>query len=334
MTEDGSVHGSCALVLSSQSQMHLALSSWLDDEFGRTASSAPQAVELLGKAVLWSVNPTLLVPLDPKNEQVLIDLATEPRLDSSTLRTISLRVTLSRLIKLVGDLPVPENRRKRLIACRDGSLHVGTLPATGDDSAEVVARKVLADCLTLCRLLLERLDMSPADFYAEHAELVDGLLEEHRSEVQHRVARKMAQATERLERFRVHFSNDELSDENAEQLSLGARYAYDPKSFGEGLGSVSEGCPNCYSSGVLIGRVDVDSDVDVDVADRVTVLNGCWNLHLYPQHFACNVCKLVLHGVDELRVAGLYTDKRQVSEFDLGGDFSAAEWAEEQYGSM
>jgi hypothetical protein len=211
---------------------------------------------------------------------------------------------------------------------------VGTLPPTGDESAEVVARKVLADCLTLCKSLLERLDMAPEDFYADHANLVEGLLQEHRTEVEHRVARRMAQAREQLERWRQHFSNDELWDENAEQLSRGVRYTYDPESFGQEMAGVLEGCPNCGSTALLVGRVDVDSDVDVDYADGGPVYHGLWVLRFYPQAFACNVCKLVLHGTDELHIAGLPTEEREVAEAELGGDFSAAEWAEEQYGSM
>lgn len=78
----------------------------MDGDFDRAAVSAPLAVEHVCTAALWHSYPTLLVPLEAKQEAALVALATDPRLDSPSLRTIGLRAALGRLTKVLGDLPM------------------------------------------------------------------------------------------------------------------------------------------------------------------------------------------------------------------------------------
>jgi hypothetical protein len=52
-----------------------------------------------------------------------------------------------------------------------------------------------------------------------------------------------------------------------------------------------------------------------------------WTVSLYPQTFACNVCRLVLHGPDELRECGLPSARFDVVASDLGEDFNPDDFA-------
>lgn len=332
MDGDARTRGTRNLVAAGTNRVGEALSAWIADDFDGAASSAPMAVELIAKAVLWSKNPALLVPLDSKQEAALVTLATDPSLDSPTLRTIGLRVALGRLTRVLGDLPVPATRQNRLVDCRNGSLHVGTLPRSGEHSAEVVARQVLADSLTLCDFLLEQLDVDTADFYGDFGDLVTGLLEEKRTELQHRVARRLTKASERLEQMRAHFEDEELWEGSALTLEAAATAAFPPDDFGLEMGGVDQECPTCGYRGRLLGRIGVESDVDVDGGPDGPTYTAYWVLTLYPRSFACNVCKLGLTGPEELEAASLSSAEREVSEEELGDDFHAWEWAEALYG--
>ena len=294
MDNDARSRGATNLLVGATTRIREALGAWLDEDFDRAASSAPMAVELVAKAALWHANPTLLVPLEVKQEAALVVLATEPNLDSPSLRTIGLRVALGRLTRMLGDLPVPGKRQDRLVDCRNGSLHVGTLPTSGAHSAEVVARQVLADSLTLCNFLLPHLGHESAEFYGERVDLVSGLLEAQRSELGHRVARLLAQAADRRDRWREHFNDEALWERSASELEAAGAEAFPPEDFGLEMGGIDQECPVCGYKGRLLGRVDVEGDADVEYEDGGPVYYGYWRLTFYPRHFACNVCKLIL----------------------------------------
>lgn len=309
-----------------------ALGAWLAEDFDGAAASAPMAVELLGKAALWKLNPVLLVPLETKQEAALVDLATEPSLESPSLRTIGLKIALGRLTRVHGDLPVPTQRQDRLVHCRNGSLHVGTLPISGDDGAEVTARQVLADALTLCDVFLVRLERSTSDFYGDRLGVAQDILREQRSDVEHRVARRLSQAQERLEAWREHVDDEDVWLASVGELEAAAPHTIRPEDFGLEMGGVSKNCPACDSDGRLLGRIDVEGDVDIEGGPDGPEYYNFWRIHFYPRAFACNVCKLTLSSAQELVAAGLSVENLELHEDDLGDDFSAAEWAEGLYG--
>ena len=330
--QDQLVRDAMRLVTAASHRIREALDAWLEEDFDRAASSAPLALELLGKAVLWRTNPTLLVPLESHQEAALVSLAIEPSLRSPSLRTIGLKAALGRLTRVLGDLPVAGKRQSRLIDCRNGALHVGTLPETGELSSEVLARQVLADALTLCNFLLPHMELLATEFYAEKLELVNGLLQDQRSELEHRVQRRLAQAQDRLTRWREHVDDEELWESSATDLEAAAETALPPENFGMEMGGIDQVCPVCGFEGRLLGRVDVDGDADVEYEDGGYSYHGYWVLTFYPRQFACNVCKLSLVDPQELSAAHVPSHEREVSESDLGAEFSSSEWAEMLYG--
>jgi len=320
------------LVDAARGRVNEALGAWLDGDYDRAAASAPTAVELLGKAALWQVNPTLLTPLDGNQEAVLVALATEPRLDSAALRTIGLKAVLARLVRVRGDLPLSMERRTRLIDYRNGALHAGTLPSSGAQRAELIARQVLADSLTLCEDLLRDLDLVSEVFYGDRAEVVQDLLAHKRSDIEHEVRRRLAQAREQVERHRVGLDDDEIWSRTAGELEANAAHAIAPEEFGFEMGGIDYECPACGYDARLLGRIDVESDVDFEHGRDGPEIYGFWRVRFYPRAFGCNVCKLRLISTEELEAAGVPAHEREVKEDDLGDDFRAWEWAEMLYG--
>lgn len=100
-----------------------AMDAWSDEATDKVAALAPLAVELAAKAMLWQVNPTLLVPLDRQYEASLVQLATDPRLSGENVRTVGLAEALRPAVSVASNEPAApwggtlreraERRRKR-----------------------------------------------------------------------------------------------------------------------------------------------------------------------------------------------------------------------------
>ena len=333
MADNDRDRGTESLYTAAKNRMSEALDAWLQGDFDRVASSAPLAVELLAKAGLWSVDPTLLLPLETKHEAALLALATAPNLSSPSLRTIGLKIALGRLGKVFGDLPVPLTRQDRLVDCRNGAIHIGALPQAGENTAETAARLLLADALLLCTFVLGHLKLTSKAFYGDQAFAADQVLQERRSEVEHHVARLIAQADSKVTTWRAHVDNDDIWESTALDLQDAAANDISPELFGAEMGAITEVCPNCGYEGRLLGRVDVEDEVDWDREDGEMVPVGYWRVWFYPRAFACNVCKLVLREPAELSAAYLPAELRELEEAELGDDFSASEWAQARYGT-
>jgi hypothetical protein len=283
-----------------------ALKAWSEDDFAKVALLAPLAIEHLGKAALWRKNPALLAPLDQSAEASFIMLTTKPDLQSPQLRTVGLSGLLSRLEK-VADLTMLEpKRRKRLVDVRNGAVHAGTA---------LQSRHILLDCLALASELLRDLERDSRTFYGDHYAAVGVLLDEKRSEVAHKVAAKRVRARRSLTRLEEQLGETGFQ-EATNRLESEVDDVFDPKDFGgwSRWAAIQE-CPECGSSARLFGDVDSSDQPDWDVEPTPgggyeAVLVGIYReVFFTPEAFACNVCKLVLTGTDELREAGLPSSK-------------------------
>lgn len=316
-----------SLVRSAAGWMKDALNAWAVDDYGKVAALAPLAVEHLGKAVLWRANPVLVVPLKEDAEASLYSLATQPDLTYPKLKTVGLAVLLRRLEQMLGSLPIDGKQRTRMVEVRNGAMHVG-LPAQ--------SRHILQDCLAVCGVLLNHLGRDPRAFYGpDHYASVVRLLDAKRSEVGHRVAAKFAKARRQVRELSERLDN-ELFMATMSQLEQSAAHALDPGDFGSDLWGVDAKCPQCKLKGRLFGRVDVDPDVDYDVEplgngeyDSHPVIAG-WLVELSPQAFACNVCRLTLHGPEELAEAKFPANRHKISLEDLGEDFDPENFADSE----
>lgn len=298
-----------------------ALTAWAEDDHDKVALIAPLGVEFLGKAALWRQNPVLLVIMHQNDEDSLIQLATKPDLAGEGLKTIGLGTLLSRLIKVLGSLPISETHRKRLVNVRNGAVHVGA----GDES-----RYVLLDCLSIMNTLLEVLHIEQDDFYQGHGEAVTSLLDERRSEIAREVARKLTKARMRLSGLKTSLPGPAfeaaVSELEAQRLSL------DANDFGQYSNEGTDAtCPVCESQGRLYGEVSIEAGMDWDVepfggGQYMQVENPYWDIALVPEVFYCRVCQLQLDRPEELGEAGLPNESLAVDEDDLGPDFNVTNY--------
>jgi hypothetical protein len=300
------------LIAGAQRWVREAVDAWSEDDQEKVALMAPMAVELLGKATLWRENPVLLVQLNERHETSLFLLATRPDLAAKEVKTIGLQAVLSRLIKLLGDLPVAKERRDRMVNVRNGAVHVGS----GDES-----RYVLLDCLSVMGVLLEKLGVDRAEFFGPHASTVRALLDERATEISRQVKIKMAQARARLTRLEDALGLEAFSKATGELEEQ--RWSLEPDDFVTGGAAVDVACPECGSKGRLFGYVDVSDEIDFDIEPMggghyESIPMSYWQAHLRPSSFACRVCNLQLHDTQELAEAGLRSRSFEVNREELG----------------
>ncbi|MFB7837772.1 hypothetical protein ACWIGW_44025 [Nocardia brasiliensis] len=309
------------MIESAGSWMSDAMNAWSDDDFAKVAVLAPLAVEHLGKAVLWQKNPVLVVPLTADAEASLVKLATTPSISDPKLRTVGLKLLLTRLEAVVGTLPLPASRRTRMVEIRNGAMHVGA-------SAET-SRHILIDALTVCNLLLNHLKHDPDIFYGDHNFNVKELIAQGRSEVQHRVAAKFAHARRHLTLLEERLG-ETVFQIATEQLEDEMTYADNKGEWG-----VPWACPECGSHGRLTGSIDLSEEDDpfFDPEDpHNSPYTGVWEVTLHPDGFSCNVCRLSLGGRDELAAGRLPSSTIGVDPDDLGPDFNPEREAQRLYG--
>jgi hypothetical protein len=316
------------LINSASAWIRDALNAWSEDDYRRVAVLAPLAVEHLGKAVLWSENPVLVVPLTADSENTLFGLATKPNLADPKLRTVGLSLLLKRLEALLGGLPIDKGQRVRMVETRNGAMHVGT-PAQ--------SRHVLIDSLILCDLMLERLDRDPEVFYRGHRANVQTLMDEKRTEVGHRVAAKRARARRHLTELEDKLGSD-VFREACDRLEDEATETITGTSLESSWCAVGKTCPECGSQGCLLGPVELDPVIHYDrepsgdgTYDSTPYQSG-WDVTLTPTSFACNVCRLELAGAAELAECSLPDTRVAVDPYDLGRDFDPDAVAEQLYG--
>jgi len=289
----------------------------LNDDLRKVATLSPIAVEHTGKAALWMKHPVLLAPLDRNHERTLIDLALQqPSLDSEGLRTIGFAEVLSRLGKVIGEAPIPRDRRTRLVNCRNGAMHVGA-------SRPEVARGVLVDSLSLLNWLLADMERAAVEFFGtSHAAVLD-LLEERRSEIERTVADRLHRALDQYSNLRTSIPEQTVLLGAIEAL---AEANLDHYKATELPGYVIEhACPGCTHRAASVGSIEIDYDGEGEYSDG-EVIYSAWPVAVFtPQLLHCGVCRLRLLNQEELAAAHLTTEPSTLDVDDL--DFDLQEYA-------
>ncbi|MDT7621646.1 MAG: hypothetical protein QOF99_2547 [Pseudonocardiales bacterium] len=305
------------LVRSAKKWFAAAFGAWSEEDYEKVAVLAPLAVEHLGKAVLWAKNPVLLVPLTADSEGSLLELASNPDLTSPRLRTIGLNLVLGRLEKILDGLPVDRERRTNIVRVRNGAVHVGSAPES---------RQILVDCIELNGSLLAQLGQDPQGFYDEYYPSVVYLLDKKRTEVQQRVAAKLARARQHVQRLERSLGR-ETFQEAKDRLEISASELFSGSDYGAECWDIGAVCPGCGAKGRILGAIDLDSVVDVDVESNSDgtyssyPIYAGWNASMDPWAFACNVCKLFLNDSDELGEVALPSSLYEIQLDELGDDF-------------
>lgn len=198
-------------------------------------------------------------------------------------RTISAREARRRVEHVLPGLTAPKDELDDLINVRDGIIHVGYL-------AEANTREILTAYLRFANALYEELEIPAGQRWGSHTELVNSLISQSLTEIEHQVQRKIAAA----KRFFTELM-DKLPEGEHEGVAAARQANYPPALNGEEWPERIN-CPACNDAyATCIGVVETDYDPDVIVEDGyATVVGGGAIYTLHARRLMCGCCTLQL----------------------------------------
>ncbi len=252
------------------------------------ALHAGAALELLAKAYLASIHPSLVVD----GVDSLLYASNVPghtRMPLGAIRTIKTSEAIARVSRVLptisnltrGDLTI-------LIEVRNGAAHLGRVD-------EMTARRMIVPFLRACEEILRVLGVETSKYWQGVAMSVGERLSASADSARERVARRLGQAKRDFkERMRG-------KDQDARQALIESMYAtYDARGYERRLGD----CPACGNRALLTGSIDSEWTVPDGSMDPDVWENEAYpEVTFYPADLRCHVCGLALNGSDELEAA-------------------------------
>jgi hypothetical protein len=287
----------------------IALTAYTKGEFELVLMNAAIAMENLSKALLFATNPAFLVELHTKQFDALLFLtghghkATKLR----TPRTIGAKEALARVRQLI-EIKTPKEPLDRLIEIRDGALHTGSFGPTS-------TRELLTYALRYVNEIYDGLENLQAwcdDRWGEHTDLVDTLVKQSWTDVQHEVNRKVTAARARLRELM-----DQIPGDLERHAVAEARQDTVSHLAGRPLGRNEDGlqisgellhCPACnYPGALCLGVVlhEYDLPEKLGPMDRIEEVASLVDVYIESRVLTCRVCGIDLAGADELKAAGV-----------------------------
>lgn len=318
------------LLQSAREWMADALDAYLDDAHRRVVAFAPISLEHLGKAVLASRHPSLLVQLHSSQERSLLALTGHGRAqDRAKLRTIGLKEVLTRVALVIGESPTSPEAREQVIANRNGAVHIGMV-------SPEASRQVMTIVCRLTQWLLEALPTNATYFYGSCLDTATMLLDERASKIQESVRKNILSSKARFQRIAETIDDH---DARVELIAALEARVEDRTDHPNQLMHVrDEACPACKSTGRLSGPLHVDAEGEAEVDDGEMVYHAYWVITFMPDRFQCGACGLQLHSREELEAAELPTNQpldQDDLDFDPGDLYepdweSYSDWREER----
>ncbi|MCO5999791.1 hypothetical protein [Actinoallomurus rhizosphaericola] len=294
----------------------IALQTYTRGDFDLVLMNAAVAVENLSKALLFSLNPAYLVELHAKQFDALLHLTgrSEKAAKLKAPRTIGAKEALAR-VRQIMEVKTPKDPLDQLIEIRDGALHTGYFDQKS-------TRKLLTIALRYADEIydgLESLQACGDDRWGDHSDMVDLLVEESLTDVQHEVNRKVAAARQRLHVWLDAVPEaEQTAVAEARQLTLSHLAGHPLGKNNEGLEIAGElmHCPVCnYPGALCLGVVQQEYEFPDTIGpmDMIEEVASLVDVYIEPKTLTCRVCDVALAGMDELRVAGI-PDRLEIEE--------------------
>jgi hypothetical protein len=264
-----------------------AIRHYLNKEHDQFLMQAAICFELLGKARLATIHPSLIVDRDFDSFLHVCAEGKHSKRAPWNIKTINATEVLQRCIQLHPGLN-DFNRRLRLLAeFRNSAIHLGEV-------VEDERKEIFHEFLASTSLVVDAMAIPREDFFGEFADLVAAHLDESLTEVNRVTAEKLATAKTEYER-----KYGSLDPTHTQGIVTSIESGYDLRRYEDQLAV----CPACENQGVLGGSIDVDWQADYD---RYGEVEGAYPVvTLTPSSFFCDLCGLSLDGSAELKAAGL-----------------------------
>jgi hypothetical protein len=266
-----------------------AIRHYLNKEHDQFFIQAGVSFELMGKARLAAIHPSLIIDRDFDSLLHACSAGKHSKRAPWNAKTITATEVLRRCTQLHPELTTFAPRLTLLAEYRNSTIHLGDVPA-----AEVT--QLLRAFLAGSSVIAEGMELKPEEIFGEFSEMVSQQLDESLAEVQRVVAEKLARAKDD---FRLRYTTLDSEQLKALVNFIEAGYANIKQKYRDELVV----CPACEHLGITSGDYDVDWEADYD--DEGSPNNAYAIVTLKPSAFVCNVCGLHLDDASELKAAEL-----------------------------
>ena len=264
-----------------------SIRSYLDADMHKFFVQAGVSFELLGKAFLAGIHPSLIV--DGRNFDSLLRVCgagVYSRRKQRGIRTIGAMEVLKRVTQIKPELSSYREYLEELICLRNGVVHLGS---ANSDRLDMIT----ADFLRASQILLEACDQAGDIHFGDYNEFVQNFLDKSVRETERLVATKIARARQRYRDTYGHLGEEAL--EKIVDAFLSIRTSQHEESSSE-----SVACPACCNYGIASG----EAGLEWELGDSEDTGPDVWVV-LHVDHFHCMMCNLSLEGRDEIIAAGL-----------------------------
>ena len=256
------------------------------------------SLELLARAALSAISPTLVADAKNSWNHLLYALSIQPKTANFIPRTIDISEVFQRLQELIPDF-IPElgSFCKRHMSTRNEELHSGATPFVGAKVASWVPIYYRA-----CAVLLESMGDSLERFVgSSEAAAAEAMIAAHRDESAKSINKE-------IDAHKTVWSKN--GAEEQQRLALQAS-AWATRQIGH---TVS--CPGCNCNAILSGSA-IAPPLRGITEDEITETQ-----EYLPSRFECVACRLKISGLSQLSAAGLGDPYNATFIYDIDDFYS------------
>jgi hypothetical protein len=265
-----------------------AIRHYVSEEYDQFLIHAGHCFELLGKARLAAIHPSLIVDRDFDSLLHVCAAGKHAKRPPWNIKTITTTEVLTRCIQLHPALNDFSARLRLLADYRNSAVHLGEI-------IEAEKKEIFHTFLASTSLISDEMGSGRADLFGEFAELVHTHMDNSLEEINRDVAERLARSKTVFER-----RYSALDGTQMQVVVKSVEGSYPVDKYERRLID----CPACCMRGLISGHYDVEWQVDYDDHGP----SGSYPVvTMTASSFFCNFCDLRLEDATELKASGLPT---------------------------
>jgi len=268
-----------------------ALNHYVEKENSHAIINLSQSAELLGKAFLVNIHPSLIISNDFDSLLQVCGAGKHSRKSPSNIRTIGAKEVYKRCFQILPELREYEEHLNLLTDVRNGLVHLG------DNEIEII-NKSFAPYLKYVKKLLEAMETPLDDFFEEFTKLANTSIQKSAKEIDVKVQSLLAKSRND---YKNKFKN--TGKKVKESIIDTIVRSYVLEQYDEELIE----CPACNNLSAIISGSHEVVDWEADFNEDGTPMAAYPVVELYGDSLRCEVCGLKLNSSEEIKTAGIET---------------------------
>lgn len=266
-----------------------ALNYYIEKDFNHAIVNLAISAELLGKAFLSKIHPSLIVNNDFDSLLHVCEAGKHSRKSPSNIRTIGAKEVYKRCFQILPELRNYEENLNLLADVKNGLVHLA-------DFEKEIINKVFLPYLKYIKKILEAIETPLDDFFGEFTKLANISIQKSAKEIDIKVQCLLAKSKSD---YKNKFKNTEKKVRKSIIDTIVKSYVLEQ--YNEELID----CPSCNNLSAIISGSHEVVDWEVDFDRDGTPIGGYPVVVLYGASLKCEVCGLKLNSPEEINAVGI-----------------------------